>query len=106
MSNPQSTGFVEISEEDFDAIYKPRVRASGDLFSFDEVKDAPLDTVWTIVEGDEPEVEDDDDDSNEPPAPGWYAVPGFHVVNVMGYVLTEKPWEHTDMQATYFGSSD
>lgn len=100
--NSPSASFTEIPEDVFDREYKPRTRDNGDLFAFEDVKDAPLNTVWTIVEGDEPEVDEDATDDDEPVSAGWYAIPGFHIVNVMGYVLTEKPWTDENVQAVYF----
>lgn len=101
----QPAQLKQISEAEFDRDYKPRIRENGDLFCYDEVKDAPLNTVWTVVEGDEPEIDEDATDADEPVAAGWYAEPGFHYVNVMGYVLTEKPWTDVNVQAVYFEPS-
>ncbi len=60
------------------------------MFEFEDVKDQPVNHVWTILES------DDDDDGN------WYASPGFHVVNRMGYVMTKEPWTDELRDATYF----
>jgi len=38
-------------------------------------------TVWSIVEGDTGTL---------------YVVPGFHVVNHLGYAVTERPWTEAD----------
>jgi hypothetical protein len=38
----------------------------------------------------------DDSDGN------WYALPGFHVVNKLGYVMTRKPWSDSTPDAIYF----
>lgn len=38
----------------------------------------PTNRVWTLIDGDEG---------------GTYALPGFHIVNAFGYVVTERPWE-------------
>ena len=32
----------------------------------------------------------------------WYACPGFHIVNKIGYVMTKKPWDESVIQAVYF----
>lgn len=67
-------GTKMISEEDFTDVWG----AGTDVLSYEDVKHADRKFVWTIVE---------DDDDN------WVAIPGFRVVNVIGYCLTLKPWE-------------
>jgi len=79
-----------ISEEDFDAIWRVTVSPSGDLFCYEEVIDQPLNHVWTIVES------GDGEDGN------WYASPGFHTVNRVGYAVTKKSWDLTTPDAIYF----
>ncbi len=65
-------------------------KASGVMFEFEDVKDQPLNHVWTIIES------GSDEDGN------WYAPPGFHIVNRMGYVMTKKPWTDELRDAIYF----
>ncbi len=50
--------------------------------------------VWTMVEGDDGE--------------SWYIVPGFHIVNRIGHVLTHEPWraEHESLCIPYIEASD
>lgn len=79
-----------ISERDFEDIWGVYLKPSGDLFFFDDVKDQPLNHVWSIVES------GDDADGN------WYAEPGFHVVNMLGYVMTKKAWTDNTPDAIYF----
>lgn len=55
--------------------------ATGDLFTHEDVKDLPLRRVWTIVEGD---------------GGSQWALPGFHVVNRLGYISTEREWTNED----------
>jgi hypothetical protein len=40
-------------------------------------------TVWTLITG-------DDEDS--------WVIPGYHIVNRLGYFITTKPWESTDIE--------
>ena len=40
-------------------------------------------TVWTLITG-------DNEDS--------WVIPGYHIVNRMGFFITTKPWESTDIQ--------
>lgn len=79
-----------ISERDFEDVWGVYVKSSGDLFQFDDVRDRPPEHVWTIVDS------GDDSDGN------WYAEPGFHVVNRLGYVMTRKPWSESTPDAIYF----
>lgn len=68
--------------------------------------------VWTIVEGDgecEHDVEvapgdDIPDGYGEPcdcPEHEWYALPGYHVVNRLHYVVSIQPWEDGKDYPTY-----
>lgn len=98
---PQEVSSTEIPEDVFDILYEPQRRLDGDLFEFEDVRNAPINTVWTIVEGEEPESQGVRDEDN-PPSAGWYALPGFHVVNKLGYVLTKKPWTDPDLIGEYF----
>ncbi len=79
-----------ILEADFEEQWGARVRADGNLLTFDDVKNEPPEHVWTVVES------GDDEDGS------WYAAPGFHVVNRLGYVLTERPWVDATLDAIYF----
>lgn len=65
-------------------------KSSGDMLEFEDVKDQPLNHVWTILES------GDGDDGN------WYASPGFHIVNRVGYAMTKKPWTDELRDAIYF----
>ena len=68
-----------IGEDDFEERYLPRQADSGDLFEFDELKRMGIEDrfVWTIVEGDSGDL---------------YASAGYHLVNRLGYIITEVPW--------------
>lgn len=79
-----------ISEDDFKDVWGVYLKPSGDLFQYDDVRDQSQEHVWTIIES------GDDADGN------WYAVPGFHIVNKLGYVMTRKPWSGTTPDAIYF----
>lgn len=76
-----------ISEVAFVEEWGAHAAPSGDLFEFEEVKDLPLNTVWTVV---------DTDDGH------WIAQPGFHIVNKLGYVVTQKPWSDSEIEAYWF----
>lgn len=80
----------EISEDDFHSSWDVQLAASGDLLCFEEIRHRPEHQVWTIVDS------GDDGDGN------WYAVPGIHHVNALGYVTTVKTWDDPAQQAIYF----
>ena len=86
MSNWE-TGLV--SEDDFFKTWGAHVRSDGNMFSFIDVKEQPINQVWSITDsgGDRPDH--------------WIASPGFHVVNVLGYVMTKKPWNDDTPDAFY-----
>ncbi|WP_395641364.1 DNA cytosine methyltransferase [Rudaea sp.] len=63
---------------------------SEDLFCFEHIQDKPINFVWTIVESG---IGDDGT---------WYASPGIHYVNRLGYVMTKKAWIDDTLDAIYF----
>lgn len=71
-----------ISEADFDAMRPSNMREHH------EVVNAPLQRVWTIL-----------DDGGVTDV--LYASPGFHIVNKIGYVITEIPWTDDCKDAIY-----
>lgn len=79
-----------ISERDFEDVWGVYVKSSGDLFEFADVQGEPPHHVWTVADS------GDDSDGN------WYAQPGFHVVNKLGYVMTRRPWSDSTPDAIYF----
>lgn len=83
-----------ISEDDFFDVYVPvpSTKAGGELLrDFDNVRDLPACHVWTVVDGDDG---------------GMYALAGFHVVNRVGYLLTERPWQDEQAEAVYWAAED
>ena len=78
------TGILQISYEKFLEKYKPienHFAKGTDLFEtygkeLDFVKQQPLSRIWTLL------CEDDD----------MWVVSGFHHVNRMNYLITERSW--------------
>lgn len=70
-----------ISEDTFIETWGACIRSDGSMLAFDDVRGQPLNHVWTITDscGGRPDH--------------WIASPGFHVVNVLGYAMTRKPWD-------------
>jgi len=79
-----------ISEQEFHEHWGVQLTASDDLWRFEEIRGLDAQHVWTIVES------GSDDDGN------WYALPGFHVVNRLGYVFTARAWDDQTEDAIYF----
>lgn len=84
-----------ISEDAFDSNYIPMVMTGdgdmlapryGDAVAFASARNLSEKHIWAVTEG--------DDD-------GLYANPGPALVNVIGYVVTEKPWATGNEAATY-----
>lgn len=83
----------ELTEDEFWETYKPLEGPSGQsgshIWEYEELTGTPDNQVWTIVEtGDEDE--------------NWYALPGYHIVNKIGYAVTEKPWTDEAVTALWF----
>lgn len=79
-----------ISEDKFWDDWGVIQKSDGGMFDFDDVKDQPLERVWTIV--DTGAYEDEN----------WYAMPGFHTVNKLGYIMTQREWTSGTPDAIYF----
>lgn len=88
---------MTISEAEFDEKYRAMaVTRHGDLIApsyrdalvFAADNNLSENHIWAITEGDECE--------------SLFANPGAHLVNVIGYVVTEEPWESEDLVAVYF----
>jgi len=78
-----------IAEDEFLEEWGVYVQEDGNIFSFDDVRGRPLNQVWSVTDsgGDRPDH--------------WIASPGFHVVNVLGYVMTRKSWDENTPDAFY-----
>lgn len=79
-----------ISEHELWNDWGVRQSAEDGLMDFDEANNHRLHHVWTVVES------GDDGDGN------WYAMPGFHCVNRLGYIVTDRPWVDDAQDAIYF----
>lgn len=83
-------GSRPVSERRFWEHYKPIESITGNqMWEYHEViaSGVPLNRIWTVIEGDTGRT--------------WYASPGFHIVNKLGYVVTEVPWEDATIDAIY-----
>lgn len=75
--------------------------SKGEAIRFTEQDASTFDyhRVWTVVEGDGNcvhEVYGDDPEDREPCdclEHQWYALPGYHLVNRLHYVISDKPWK-------------
>jgi hypothetical protein len=85
---PPAPEVVSLSEEQYYTEYSPIAAPDGsDTWEFEQIKDKPTEFVWSVVE-----TGDADHDA-------LYAIPGWHVVNVLGYNLTTKAWPHENIEA-------
>ena len=77
-----------ISEDDFWNFWHVITAPEADFFTLDVAQKFPLHHVWTVV--------DSADNCN------WYAMPGYHFVNRVGYIVTRKPWDDPTLDAAYY----
>lgn len=79
LTNPRPSFESEISELEFDELYKPIPGPDGSDWRqhYEIPKDTPVANVWTVIEG---------DDGKE------YISPGYHIVNYVARVVTKIPW--------------
>jgi len=78
-----------ISEDDFEELFRPIYHGADHNAVLDEPPGdvmAPLEHVWTVVDGDDGDM---------------YAIPGYHIVNKVGYVITENPWHDETEEAVW-----
>ena len=93
-------GYDYISEREFDEVWSARGKPSGDLYLFDEISSYPVEHIWTVLESEDAEWNELDGDGN------WYASPGIHFVNALGYVMTSKPWRTNTPDAIWYLDDD
>lgn len=79
-----------VSEDEFWDSWGVIQKSDGVMFEYADVKGQPVCQVWTIVGS--------GSDENE----NWYAMPGIHFVNRMGYVMTKRSWSDGRLDAIYF----
>lgn len=80
---------IAMSSSTFERRYGSVADAQGSTMrQYHEVKDLDLHHVWSVTEGDN--------------GRDWYLSPGFHVVNMMGYVVSERPWTDLDFDDGLF----
>lgn len=89
-----------ISEEEFSAVWGAHAKPNGDLYFHDEVVPIPVENVWTISENEALGESGFNLDNN------WYASPGLHYVNALGYVITDRPWNDETKDAIWIQDDD
>lgn len=72
------------SQDEFDARYTLQGDLDGDLLDEDQLAGAEANHIWTVLDTDGT----------------MYVVAGTHMVNRLGYVLSEQPW--TDESEEYY----
>ena len=86
---------LQLSEDEFEEQFGLVTRPAPGfttLFDAEDIQDIDPNRVWTVIDTDQ-------DDK-------LYAIPGLHCVNRVGYVVTERPWPHENIEAVYFGGMD
>ena len=77
---------TEMDNDLFDTFYWPLPAPDGsDIWQHEDVRVAPVEKVWTVVDGD---------------SGGLFAMPGRHIVNRVGYMVTSRAWTHEDITVT------
>jgi len=75
-----------ISENEFERKYVSIDSPSGStIWEHREIRDQKKNHVWTVVEAED----------------SMYVMAGFHRVNMIGYVVTEKPWRDRNLQVEW-----
>jgi hypothetical protein len=84
--------FESLTENEYDERFAPVNVPEDDnsIWEYDQIKGKPTEHVWSVT----------DVDGN------LYAIPGWHVVNVIGYNLTQHPWPHTDIEVRFWSPHD
>lgn len=93
-------GYDYICERDFDRVWRAHANVDGDLYRYEEVRSLPIEYVWTVSEGEDLDEDSFNLDSN------WYASPGIHITNALGYVISEKPWGADTQDAIWYLDDD
>lgn len=97
MTQPSTPAIIHIDEDTFVQDYQPRIAPGTDpaygefQWDFAQAHGQPENHVWTLVDG---------DDNNQ------YAIPGFHHVNAIGYLVTTKAWPHEHIDVLWFEIED
>lgn len=78
-----------MSEDEFWDEWEVLKRSNGELFDLNDVKNQPINLVWTILES--------GNDVDE----CLYASPGLHFVNRLGYVMTRRAWANGQADAVF-----
>ncbi len=79
-------GYPTIPWDTFVAAYKPMKKDGEDLQSRFDIATREGNTVWSMVEGE---------------SDSWTLYPGVKRVNVLGFVVTERPWTNDGIAVEY-----
>ena len=75
-----------LTEDEYDERFKPLPGPDGsDIWEHAETLKHPAQCVWSIVE-----IDDE-----------LFSIPGYHVVNVIGYNVTEGQWPHDNIEVRF-----
>jgi hypothetical protein len=78
--------FIDYTEAEFELIFEPLPNPEGsDLWEHAETLTHVPTFVWSVIE-----IDGD-----------LFAIPGYHVVNVIGYSVTTVPWPHENVEVRF-----
>jgi hypothetical protein len=81
-----------IGEWEFEEQYVPLDSPDGgNTWEYEDTLQHPPERVWTLLDGEDG---------------GIWASPGYHIVNKIGYVVTEKPWTDPGLDAVWVDAAD
>lgn len=79
--------------DEFVEQYAPREKPDGSLvYDYHETRQFPMNHIWTLVESGEKD--------------NTYAIPGYHMVNRVGYLVTEKQWTDDNIEVLWIDDTE
>lgn len=82
-----------IKQADFEKEYSPTdMMSHPDVRKYIDEKGFTHKNVWTIIDGDNSD--------------NLFACAGFHIVNAIDYIVTEKEWTHENQTAEWLNYDD
>jgi hypothetical protein len=91
--NVPTPELLSLTEAEYDESYHPFGNpedSENDIWNHKATLDYPRNCVWSVIE-----VDDD-----------LFAIPGYHVVNVIGYNVTKIGWEHENIEVRFDNPHD
>jgi len=87
MSERKRAMHEDVWERKYDSIEGPDGSSLWQTYEYQATLAYDRHNVWSVIEGDNERA---------------YVVPGYHVVNMLGYAITRVPWTDADMNDNLF----